>query len=249
MRKVEAPVTSSPASSACCTGAAPRQAGSSEKCRLTQPCRGMSSAARGNSAPYATTGQQSGASRAAGRGTPGRAAGGRQDSTPARRELPRPARRQRAPAAGGRVGPGDDGDDLVAVAAAAPAGSAAAAAGVPAKTSLRRAALRPAEQRVRAHLDHRRGLADPLGLPDRRHAPPSGLGVEPVDEEDAVEVVGLVLEAAGQWRCPRSATGSPYMFSPCATTRSRREVEGQAGQRQAALVAFLLLAGKGRAPG
>ena len=36
---------------ACCTGAAPRQAGSSEKCRLTQPCRGMSSAGRGSSAP------------------------------------------------------------------------------------------------------------------------------------------------------------------------------------------------------
>ena len=32
-------------------GAAPRQAGSSEKCRLTQPCRGMSSAAGGTSAP------------------------------------------------------------------------------------------------------------------------------------------------------------------------------------------------------
>ena len=37
-------MTSSPAMTACCTGAAPRQAGSSEKCRLTQPCRGMSSA-------------------------------------------------------------------------------------------------------------------------------------------------------------------------------------------------------------
>ena len=36
---------------ACCTGAAPRQAGSSEKCRLTQPCRGTSSAACGTSAP------------------------------------------------------------------------------------------------------------------------------------------------------------------------------------------------------
>ena len=38
--KVVAPVTSSPAISARCTGAAPRQAGSSEKCRLTQPCGG-----------------------------------------------------------------------------------------------------------------------------------------------------------------------------------------------------------------
>ncbi len=61
IRNVEAPVTSSPARIACCTGAAPRQAGSSEKCRLTQPWAGMSKAALGSSAPYATTGQQSGA--------------------------------------------------------------------------------------------------------------------------------------------------------------------------------------------
>ena len=59
--KVVAPVTSSPAMTARCTGAAPRHAGSSEKCRFTQPCTGTSSAARGTSAPYATTGQQSGA--------------------------------------------------------------------------------------------------------------------------------------------------------------------------------------------
>lgn len=52
---------SSPAMIECCTGAAPRQAGSSEKCRLTHPWAGMSSATRGSSAPYATTGQQSGA--------------------------------------------------------------------------------------------------------------------------------------------------------------------------------------------
>ena len=47
MRKVVAPVTSSPAQIACCTGAAPRQAGSSEKCRLTQPCGGIASAESG----------------------------------------------------------------------------------------------------------------------------------------------------------------------------------------------------------
>ena len=37
--------TSSPAMIACCTGAAPRQAGSTEKCRLTQPWGGTSSSA------------------------------------------------------------------------------------------------------------------------------------------------------------------------------------------------------------
>ena len=51
IRNVVAPVTSSPAQIACCTGAAPRQAGSTEKCRLTQPCSGMSSADCGSSAP------------------------------------------------------------------------------------------------------------------------------------------------------------------------------------------------------
>ncbi len=51
IRKVVAPVTSSPARIACCTGAAPRQAGSREKCRFTQPCLGMSSADWGSSAP------------------------------------------------------------------------------------------------------------------------------------------------------------------------------------------------------
>ncbi len=51
MRNVVAPVTSSPAITARCTGAAPRQAGSSEKWRLTQPWRGMSRAARGTIAP------------------------------------------------------------------------------------------------------------------------------------------------------------------------------------------------------
>ena len=49
--KVDAPVILSPCRIAACTGAAPRQAGSSEKCRFTQPCWGMSSAARETSAP------------------------------------------------------------------------------------------------------------------------------------------------------------------------------------------------------
>ena len=39
-RNVAAPVISSPCRTAACTGAAPRHAGSSEKCRLTQPYRG-----------------------------------------------------------------------------------------------------------------------------------------------------------------------------------------------------------------
>ena len=51
MTKVEAPVTSSPAMIACWTGAAPRQAGRSEKCRLIQPSRGIASASGGMRLP------------------------------------------------------------------------------------------------------------------------------------------------------------------------------------------------------
>ena len=84
MRKVAAPVISSPAMTACWTGAAPRQAGSSEKCRLTQPCAGMSRATLGRSAPYATTGQQSGAiSRSRARNSSSRGFTGLSTSMPA----------------------------------------------------------------------------------------------------------------------------------------------------------------------
>ncbi len=48
---VVAPVTASPAAIAACTGAAPRHAGSSEKCRLTQPCAGTASSSSPSSAP------------------------------------------------------------------------------------------------------------------------------------------------------------------------------------------------------
>src|SRR6266851_122579 len=86
IRNVVAPVTSSPCRMACWTGAAPRQAGRMEKCRLTQPWRGMSRADCGSRAPYAATGQQSGAilrswSRKAG----SRTLGGVSTSTPASR--------------------------------------------------------------------------------------------------------------------------------------------------------------------
>ena len=50
-RKVLAPVMSSPARIAACTGDAPRQAGSSEKCRFTQPCAGMSRIGAGSRVP------------------------------------------------------------------------------------------------------------------------------------------------------------------------------------------------------
>ena len=50
-RNVVAPPTWSPARIAACTGAAPRHAGSREKCRFTQPCAGRSSSGCRISAP------------------------------------------------------------------------------------------------------------------------------------------------------------------------------------------------------
>jgi hypothetical protein len=49
--KVVAPVMSSPARIAACTGEAPRQAGSREKCRLTQPWLGMARTEAGSRLP------------------------------------------------------------------------------------------------------------------------------------------------------------------------------------------------------
>ena len=51
IRNVVAPVMVSPAAIAACTGAAPRQAGSSEKCRLIQPRGGTASRSSRSSAP------------------------------------------------------------------------------------------------------------------------------------------------------------------------------------------------------
>ena len=48
---VVAPVTESPAAMAACTGAAPRHAGSREKCRLIQPLPGTASSPSLSSAP------------------------------------------------------------------------------------------------------------------------------------------------------------------------------------------------------
>ena len=73
-----------------------------------------------------------------------------------------------------------------------------AASGVPAKTS--RIGVSNPRPNIGCGrlLDDRRRQAAPLRLADRLHRGLAGRGVEPVDEQDAVEVVGLVLDAAGQ---------------------------------------------------
>ena len=113
-----APVTSSPCSTACCTGAAPRQAGSSEKCRLTQPCAGDLQRGRRHQRAVGDDRARSRArARAAGPGSSGsRGRAGREHLDAA---LVGPARAtgeaDQPPAAPGRgVGPGHHGDELVA---------------------------------------------------------------------------------------------------------------------------------------
>src|SRR5690606_8552858 len=63
-----------------------------------------------------------------------------------------------------------------------------AISGVPAKTS--RTSDRLPEGGVRRLLDDGHRVAEPLGLPDRLHRGLALLRVHPVDEDDAVEVVG-----------------------------------------------------------
>ena len=204
IRNVVAPVMSSPCSMACWTGAAPRQAGSTEKCRLTQPCGGMSSAACGSSAPYAVDRAAVGPiarSRSRNSGSRARAGLEHLDARPPRRAGPpgwprpcgrgRPARpggspprRPRAGTPAGRPGRG-------------PRSRA-----YPRRPAASDTAARPLR---RCRWVVRRDLA-PAG-PGRPHHSASRIAfiaslrcfrVEPVDEQDAVQVVGLVLDAAGQ---------------------------------------------------
>ena len=72
-----------------------------------------------------------------------------------------------------------------------------AACGVPAKTSL--IGLQPfTGDAMRALFDDRFVLTEPFGLPNHLHGFPSLLRIESIDEKNAVEVIGLVLDGTGQ---------------------------------------------------
>jgi hypothetical protein len=89
-------------------------------------------------------------------------------------------------------------------------------------------------------LHSRRGLTEPLGLANRSHGLLAGRGLESVDEDDAIEVIRLVLHAACQQvaalkRHRLTVHGEPRGHDPlCATG-----IEGQAGQGEAPLLAIL----------
>src|SRR6185437_4630341 len=114
-----------------------------------------------------------------------------------------------------------------------------AAAGVPAKTSRTARSLGDPLGGVRRDLDLRGGHARPLGLADGLHRELALLLVEPVDEQDAVEVIRLVLDAAGE------ELGALERDRVAVHVEAGRDHPGragggelQAGQRQAAFVVF-----------
>ncbi len=115
IRNVVAPVTSSPAQMLCWTGAAPRQLGSAEKCRLTQPCGGIARTVRGEQGAVGDDRAAVGSEPAEGL-VERRVARmvGREDGDAELVAAPADgAAHQGATAAGRRVGTGDDADELV----------------------------------------------------------------------------------------------------------------------------------------
>src|SRR5215469_12624835 len=123
-----------------------------------------------------------------------------------------------------------------------------ATGGVPAKT--RRTAgvafLGDPLDGVRRYFYLRDRGTGPLRIPDGLHRELALLLVEPVDEQDAVEVVGLVLYAAGEQLAALDRHRVAVHVEPGSDDpwRARRR-EHQAGQGQAGLVVFLLLAVQG----
>src|SRR5882672_145948 len=194
------PVVASPASSACWMGAAPRHRGSSDACTFTQPSRGHASTPGGSKRPYATT-SRSGAGPRRSRISAVRNVGGCKTSTPSSRAAtftgegvrrrPRPAGRSGCVSTSGTRAP-----------LAATARSVGTAnSGVPAN-AMRAGALNAARESNDGY-----GLRLP-GV-DVAPAPLRLLGGlllqalalelgQVVDEELAVQVIHLVLDADGQ---------------------------------------------------
>ena len=239
MRNVVAPVISSPCRIACCTGAAPRQAGSSEKCRFTQPCaRNVERRRRQQRAVGDDRRSSPARARAAGRGTPGRrAAAESAPATPAAAASSATggcvAWRPRPAGAGGRV--------ITATTSCREAEQGAQRRyRRRGRTGERQPHRPPAVARVRADLDRRDGQSGrgrPRCLADRLHGRLAGLGVSrrSTNSTPSRWSVSCCMQRAS-FAVPSTVIGSPYMFWPCATTCARRrQSKRQAGDRQAAL--------------
>jgi len=85
-------------------------------------------------------------------------------------------------------------------------------------------------------------LAGPVGLPDLLEGQLAGRAVEPVDEQHTVEVICLVLDTAGQQVAALHDHWVAELVEPLGHhPQCTLGVIGQAGQREAALLAVLLL--------
>ena len=205
-------------------GAAPR--GQQREVQVDPAGGGTARAAGARGAPYATTGQASGASSRAGPGSSGslgrsgvsisspallRAHRAPGDGTSSR---PRPAR------ASGRVSTATTSWREASRASRAGHGDLGGAG-----EDEPHRATEPLPKVACGAEPHGRGARS---RPTRRRGWPSWPAcagpVHAVDEQDAVEVVGLVLDAAGQQLGALEVTGSPCLLKPLATTRSARVV-------------------------
>src|ERR1700733_8966769 len=103
----------------------------------------------------------------------------------------------------------------------------------------------PAEGLVRGQLPLRNGVAPPFRLADRLHRLLTLLGVHPVDEQDPVQVVGLVLDAAReQFRALDGDRLAVHIEALGHDPPRPLDRVHQAGERQAALVVLVGLLGQ-----
>src|SRR5215469_6299346 len=90
-------------------------------------------------------------------------------------------------------------------------------------------------------------FAVPFGFPDGLHRELTLLLVKPVDEQDAVEVVGLVLDAAREQFGALDSHGVAVHVEPGGDDPGgARRGELKAGQRQAALLVLLVVSVEGQ---
>ena len=119
-----------------------------------------------------------------------------------------------------------------------------AAAGVPAKASLTAVHRHSARPRVSCGLTFTvgAGSAPPFGLADRPHGRLRASGSSRSTNSTPSRWSVSCCRQRASVAVPSTVIGSPYMFCPCATTlAAAAAVEGQPGDRQAALRAVLLL--------
>src|SRR5438552_7305203 len=102
-----------------------------------------------------------------------------------------------------------------------------------------------AEGRMGAQLDRRRMTARPLGFTNRLECQLALLAVQPINEQDAIEVVGLVLDTPGQQLAALDGHRfAVHVHALGDDTHRTLGGEREARNGESALVAVLLLIGQ-----